>query len=736
MRVVQGLVSGVVLLISVVLGAGTASALTAPEVSKTERAEVRLYASHDTAGPGQSVDLVLHQNLVGNWHTYWINPGDSGLAPTLDWTVPEGVDIDPIQWPRPYRIPIPPFMNYGFKDEAVLISTLTVPDDWPAGRPIQVELRADWLICDDICVPEGQSYSLTIPTAEAPEANARVAALVARGRASHPSEATDLPIGYEVGAETVSFVVASPELASDALEDVYFFPAEWGVVDHAAPQSASVSGGLLRITAPKGDAWRSAEFAPADGAIPGVLTATDRSGGAAVDLALSVRATEGGPLAVAAATPGGSSPGAEARGAGGIAGVLGAAGLAFLGGLILNLMPCVFPVLALKAVSFAGGAGQTAGRHRAEGLAYGAGVLLSFLAVAGVLVALKAAGGAVGWGFQLQEPIVVAVLAYVLFAVGLNLSGVFEVPSRLMGLGGGLADRRGLSGSFFTGVLAVVVASPCTAPFMGAAVGYALTQSLAVTLVVFTGLAVGFALPLVLLSMVPAFARALPRPGVWMERLRQALAFPMYLAAAWLLWVLGKLAGLDALFAAMVGLVLLALAAWAVGTGAPASPMGRRTAGIAAVLAVLGAGAALGPSLASAPGVDGSPDGGAAQRADGALSYDAVRLAELRAEGRPVFVNFTADWCISCKVNERLVLRGAGFETALEATDAAYMVGDWTRRDDEILAVLQRHGRAGVPLYLVYPADGGSPDVLPQLLTEGIVTAALARAASRIADAD
>ncbi|MEL6318678.1 MAG: thioredoxin family protein, partial [Pseudomonadota bacterium] len=416
----------------------------------------------------------------------------------------------------------------------------------------------------------------------------------------------------------------------------------------------------------------------------------------------------------------------------GAAGVALAALFAFAGGLILNLMPCVFPVLALKAVSLAKHGDADPRERTAQGLAYGAGVLASFLAFAAALLALKAAGASVGWGFQLQSPLVVAALAYILFAVGLNLSGVFEMPSSYAGVGGSLAARDGATGSFFTGVLAAVVASPCTAPFMGAALGYALTQSPATTIAVFAALALGFAAPIMLLSASPALARMLPKPGAWMERFRQALAFPMYAAAAWLLWVLGGQVGVDALFAALIGLVLVALAAWALGVGKPASVAGRRVAGAVAVAALIGALFALTPAIED----DGAAPARAAQSAaDGGTGapsqpYSPDGLAALQAEGRPVFLNVTADWCISCKVNERLVLGGESFRSALEGADAVYVKGDWTRRDDEITALLERFGRVGVPLYVVYPADGSAPEVLPQILTGDIVQGAL-RAAAR-----
>ncbi len=708
----RGLSAGLAGLLA--LAAGGAAALTAPEVSRTERAEVRLVADHRTAAPGTTVRLGLHQDLAPGWHTYWENPGDSGLAPTIAWTLPEGVEIGPIQWPAPKRMPYGPMVNYGYSDEAVLLSELTVPEGWEAGRPIPIRAEAQWLICADICVPEQASFTLTLPTGPAAEIALDTAAIVARGQASLPHPAAEIRATLEAREDAVLLSVTGPEFASPTLTDLYFFPAEWGLVDHAKPQERLANADGLVLRMPPGLAYDPS----ATGPVRGVLRATDTGGGGAVEIALALEAGRG-PVAL--------GTGSEAAG---LSAVLAAAGLALLGGLVLNLMPCVFPVLALKALGLARHAGAAAAERRAEGLAYGAGVVVSFGAVAAALLALKAGGAEVGWGFHLQEPLVVGALAYLIFLVGLNLSGVFEISGRAAGLGQGLAERGGRSGSFFTGVLAVLVATPCTAPFMGAAIGFALTQSAWVTMTVFAGLAIGFALPLVALSMAPGLARVLPKPGMWMVRLRQALAFPMYLAAAWLVWVFGKLAGLDALFALLLGLVALGLAAWALGAGRPASAPGRRAAGAAALLAILGAGAALAPATAPAP-----TEGPRAAAPHLGAPFSEERLAKLRAEGRPVFVNFTADWCISCKVNERLVFDSPAFAKALKASDAAYLVADWTRRDGAILKVLERYGRAGVPLYLVYPADGGPAEVLPQFLTQGLVAGALTRAAPAISTA-
>jgi thiol:disulfide interchange protein DsbD len=380
---------------------------------------------------------------------------------------------------------------------------------------------------------------------------------------------------------------------------------------------------------------------------------------------------------------------------------------AALGGLILNLMPCVFPVLSLKALGFA--AAEPAERHRHAWL-YGAGGVLSFLLVAGALIALRGAGMAVGWGFQLQSPGFVIGLAYLFVAMGLSLSGLVHFGGRFMNLGNSLASDGGDRGAFFTGALAVVVASPCTAPFMGTALGFALTQPTPVALAVFAALGAGMAAPLVLLGHSALARRLLPRPGAWMQRLQQLLAFPLYATALWLFWVAGRQAGVDTMTAALGGALLLALALWLWSTGG-----WRRGAALLALVAAVAAGSYRGEAPAA-----GSLAGGHA-----AWSEAAVR--EAQAAGTPVFVDFTADWCITCLANERTVLETSTVQSAFAERGVRYLVADWTNRDPVIAGFLARQGRSGIPLYLLYPGrPGAAPVVLPQLLRKGLVLEALA----------
>jgi thiol:disulfide interchange protein DsbD len=386
-------------------------------------------------------------------------------------------------------------------------------------------------------------------------------------------------------------------------------------------------------------------------------------------------------------------------------------GLAFLGGLILNLMPCVFPVLAIKALGLAEAAAR--GRRAGHALTYTAGVLVAFVALGAALIAARDAGAAAGWGFQFASPAFVAGLAWLLFAIGLNLSGVFRVGGGFEGAGQELAARGGGTGSFFTGLLAVVVATPCTAPFMAAAIAGGLAAPPAAAIGVFLALGLGLAAPYAALATVPGLVRALPRPGRWMEVLRQVLAFPMYGAAAWLVWVLSEEAGPVGVLAAVTGLVLLGFAAWALGAAQAASGRGSRRVGMAAAAA---GGVGLVALLATLAG-NPLPIGPTAAIGAGAEPFSAGRLAALRAEGRPVFVDMTAAWCVTCLINERLAIDAASVRREFDALRVAYLKGDWTRQDPAITDFLRAHGRDGVPLYVYFPAGGADPVVLPQILT-------------------
>lgn len=448
------------------------------------------------------------------------------------------------------------------------------------------------------------------------------------------------------------------------------------------------------------------------GASPNATSPASDSGAGLAPAAVSTDA----PREVARTTP----PADVLRKAGKSTSVWVALLLALAGGLVLNLMPCVLPVLSLKALSLAD-SGRGGGHARASALWYTAGVLLSFIAIGAIALALRAAGQALGWGFQLQQPLVIGALVYLMFAVGLSLSGVFALGHRFAGAGHELTARSGPAGDFFTGVLAVVIASPCTAPFMGAALAFAFTASTPVALLVFAFLGLGLALPFLLIGFVPGLAQRLPKPGAWMETLKHFLAFPMYLTAVWLLWVLGKQRGVDAIGLALVGLVLLALGLWWYQRlRLQAAPL-RRTLAVLLLLASVA-------PLVLVHRLQRETTGPVASAAEGVVPYSAAKLAALRAEGRVVFVDMTADWCVTCKANEKAVLGREDFRASMRHADAVFMQGDWTNVDPAITEFLEAHHAVGVPLYVVFPSDGGEGEVLPTVLTQELVAKALARA--------
>jgi thiol:disulfide interchange protein DsbD len=683
----------------------------------TERIEAELVSMSAWATPGSTLMLAVRQDIEPGWHTYWRNPGDSGGATTLDWRLPAGFTAGDIVWPLPERQRLGELMNYGYSGVVYLPVPVQVPADAAPGSRQTFSVTALFLVCSaEMCVPDELELSLALPVATGAATDTEHAGPIRQVMETSPRPAP-ISARITVGEDGRPVLTASgTEL--EGVTRAWFFPFEGGVLDHAAEQTGTrgPDGVALTLTAGRG-------FGPTARPLAGVLD-TDRG-------AFEITAQPGETLP---GTSGGGTliPDAETTGGGASVGVLAALGLALIGGLILNLMPCVFPVLAMKAASLAATA-HDAPRARRDGLAFLAGVLVAFVALGGALLALRAAGQAVGWGFQLQSPGVMAGLTLLMLAVGLNLSGVFHVGAGLQAAAGSgpLSRLPGGVGAFFTGVLAVVVAAPCTAPFMAFALGAALVMPWPLALLVFAMLGLGLALPYVAVSFSPALLRRLPRPGPWMERLKGLLAFPMYGTALWLAWVFSRQAGAEALALLFAAALLVAFGLWLAGLNQSARAEGRPAvlSAVAATLALLGGfGLAGTATMLPAPAAG---DVGASATALPSQPWSAEAVAAAQSGGRPVLVNFTADWCVTCKINERAALSSGRVATALEAAHAVYLVGDWTRRDDVIAAELARHGRSGVPLYLLYPAGGGEPRILPQLLTEGTIVRALQETSAR-----
>ena len=692
----------------------------------------RLISETRGIAPGAPFWVALEFNIKPGWHTYWRNPGDSGKATTLSWSLPPGFSAGPIAWTTPHRFELPPLVNYGFADHAMHLVRVEPPATLQPGSRVELRAAASWLVCADVCIPENAELQLTLPVVASAGIDSANAAAFAAARRELP-QAAPAPTAARLQDGKLLLSLGSPwgERLSHitALE---FFPYDDGAIDYGAPQQLTRGPAGLELAIKAGDS------PGADGAVRGLLVATEQEGGNTVSLPLEISAPLAAPAAGAAGTAGtargsASAPpgphGAPAIGSTTTPGFATLLLLSIAGGLILNLMPCVFPVLSIKAIGLVEQARRHPAAVRAKGLVFAAGVVSSMLALAVVLLALRAGGEQIGWGFQLQSPLFVTLMVYLLLGVGLNLSGVFEVGGSLAGVGDGLTQGDSYRASFFTGVLTTLVATPCTAPFMAAAVGAALTQSAISALAIFAALGFGLSLPYLCLSFAPWLRRALPRPGAWMDTLKQLFAFPMYASAAWLLWVLAQQTP-GGLAVALAGAVLIGLAAWAFQRSRAPGAGARRLATVTALLALVLAialpvqVARTGTATAQSSGARGAAN---AADAEGWKPYDAAEVAALAGAGKPVLVNFTASWCLTCLVNERNAFGDPAVQALFRDKGVTLVKGDWTNRDPAITAALAAFGRAGVPLYVIYNATPGSqePVVLPQLLSAGTVRDAL-----------
>ena len=686
----------------------------AQSVVQTDNVRAELVADVAVLRPGEPFWVGLRQTIRPKWHTYWKNPGESGLPTEISWTLPPGAKADPIVWPAPTLFDISGVINYGFKDEAMLLVRITPPAD--LAGPLKLAAEANWLVCEDVCIPEEGKFELTLPSAaSATPAPPATRALFEQARRAMPTES---PWAARYGVSKAgdpTLVVEAKGLKPETISNVYFFPAEWGPVATMAKQNAVIDANGIRIPLKRGDAK-----AAMPATLMGTLVLTEKTADGSVKQAFDVSAK----VDPAFVTTTASTSLAGATGAENLS-LVQALLFAMLGGLILNLMPCVFPVLAMKAAAFARLAGHDRAEMRRDGLAYTAGVLVSFAAMAAIVIAIRQAAGDVSWGFQFQSPVFSLLIAYLFFVVGLNLSGAFEIGNRLAGVGQGLVSRGGTAGAFFTGVLAVIVATPCTAPFMAAALGFALSQPAPATVAVLLAMGLGLALPFLALSMTPALQRLMPRPGPWMDRLRQFLAFPMYASTVWMIWVLTQQTGADGVLYALGGMVLIAFAIWLLRAGSPAPAGTWIRRGVAAVSVLLALAVTI--KLQDGPATAASASGGqnAGVSFDGWERFSRARMDEAVAAGKPVFVDFTAAWCITCLVNERVALETPAAKKAFEQAGVVKLKGDWTNRDTEITAVLKELGRAGVPLYLFWAPGAAKPKILPQVLTESLVLSEL-----------
>ncbi len=679
------------------LGAMLLPALASAQ-SPAPPVRAQVIAESTSIHPGSPFLVAVNFHIQPGWHIYWKNPGDTGLPTTVQWDLPKGFSAHDLQWPVPRKFVSQGLASYGYEGEVSLLAQIDPPADLAPGN-VPIRAHAGWLACRIECTPGKADLSAFLPVEPGvPAMDGRRAAFFRAARSLMPAPAPGASFSAQSGRGRILLQVDGLSVPSGAT--AYFAPLDTGLLAEGAPQSPQVGATSVSIDmqlAKGADAPR----------VHGVLVVQDKSGARGIDVDTPV-------AGAAAASTQPASPGMQ--------GLLIALALAFVGGLILNLMPCVLPVISLKVLSFVRTSSEGGGSALRHGLLFAAGVLVSFWAIAGLLVALRAGGQLIGWGFQFQSPAVVTITAAVFFLIALNLLDVFELrlPIRMarpVSPGGG-------TGSFLSGLLATAVATPCTAPFMGGALGYALTQPPAVGFGVFTALALGLAAPYVVLSAVPGLVKRVPKPGAWMVTLRQVLAFPMLGAVIWMLYVLETQAGFPALLVLLCSLLLAGLGAWIYGRwgGLDKSFRSRVTAAAFSFILVVGT------TAFAAVRSSATPDPTAVAPAPSSWeSWTPQRLAELQAAGTPVFVDFTARWCLTCQVNEKVALQNPAVQQAFRAAGVATMRADWTDRSDAIARVLASYGRAGVPVYALYSKGSTEPVLLPELLTPAVVLEALKR---------
>jgi thiol:disulfide interchange protein len=654
--------------------------------------------------PGRPFWVILRLRPDKGWHTYWKNPGESGLPTKIRWTLPDGFQAGPFQWPSPERIVAPPVVSYGYEGEVFLLNRIVPPSNLRPGSTVVLNAKADWLECSNICVPDSVKLSLKLPVHSGfPAPNAAETKTFAEARSRLPLENSGWTVTADRTGQGIRVMATAPAWFQGEITEASFFPEDPHLINHSAAEKFQPTKNGFTI-----DLVESSASGPRPSSVKGVLVSASGWRGPGSEKAIEVEA------------PIQAGPGAQA-----FRSLLISIIFSFIGGMILNLMPCVFPVLSLKVLGFVEQVGGDRSESFKHGLIFTWGVLASFWTLAAALISFRAGGRQLGWGFQLQSPFFVMALSGLFFLIGLNLLGVFEVGTSLTQAGGALRGRQGWASSFLSGILATVVATPCTAPFMGSALGFALTQPPAGALAIFTSLGLGMSSPYLVLSGFPSLLAFVPRPGAWMETFKQAMGFLLLATVLWLLWVLGNQTGAAGVIIVLRSLWMFGVAAWIWGRwGNFLQSRGKRILSAHMSLALVIAGSAWAFSaLSAAPASHGET------MSVGEMSwepYSPERVAELRRAGKPVFIDFSASWCLTCQVNERVALNQPAVAKKFKELDVTLLKGDWTSRDEKITQALQSYGRSGVPCYVLYGRDPNAPPtVLPEILTPGIVLKAL-----------
>ena len=643
----------------------------------TGESSINLVTESYQVNPKDTLLVGIEFKLSPGWHTYWKNPGDSGEGATINWNLPLGFKASEILWPGPERIPVDPLMTFGYEDKALLLTKITAPDEFSG--PVNIFAKVNWLTCMHICIPQEGEVDLTL--IKGPKTLNEFSVKLKKIALTVPKK---FPMASRVTEVNEKIFLQLEKEGSINISEAYFFPGEYGLISYVKDQKLE-----------KNDNSFSLELDPAEvrveaNNLKGVLKLKIDETEEFYSLDLPMQGSPSSPILAMS--------------------LLTAIFFAFLGGIILNAMPCVFPILSIKILGFIEQSQGSKERLIQHGLIFSAGVLTTFLAISWILIFLKSSGEAIGWGYQLQSPWVVSLLIYLFVAIGIVFMSNIVLGSSLGNLGALVKNRNDLLSSFFTGVLAVIVASPCTAPFMGPALGLALLQPGLKSIFIFLALGLGFSFPYLMLSMYPQLLSKLPKPGEWMQTFKQIMAFPMWAAALWLTWVLSAQINMQAVFAVLVGALLIALALWLMEKTQSSGQLARR-------ITVL---FSLGLMVFSLWLIPFNQDNESSNLRNEINNFTAQKLSSLRSEKKAIFVNFTADWCITCKVNEAIALDQDSVKKLLDQKDIVYLKADWTRKDHEIASVLATYGRTGVPLYLLFPPVG-DPIILPELLTEDLL---------------
>ena len=679
------------------------SSLIAGNVERSENVEAELVSEVSTIQPGIPVTIALRLKMDDGWHTYWRNGADAGLPTEITWTLPAGFTAGEIQWPYPESIATPPLVSYGYHGEVFLLNEIQVPNNLNVGETITLSARADWLECEDVCIPGGVDLEISLLVVkDNPVFNDKWVEVFSNARSMLPVKDTGWTFTSIENTTSIILQAKAPDWFKGDLGKVNFFPFEFGVIEYNQKQEMSFEDGILTLNIKK----------PSDSdsmPIEGVLVASNGWRGSGSEKAHYINAEKGKLFS-------------EVKKSSGMIDILKYLFFAFLGGIILNLMPCVLPVLSLKILGFVQQASEEKSQAWKHGGMFTFGVLASFWALAGILLILRAGGEQIGWGFQLQEPAFLIILSVFLFIFGLSMFGVFEIGTSLTTIEGKTGTKSGLFGSFLSGITATVVATPCTAPFMGSALGFALTQPAWASMSIFTFLGLGMAFPYVLLASVPALLKFVPKPGRWMESMKQFMGFLLVATVLWLLWVLGLQTGSDMVIVVLGALLLISIASWIYGRWGNIA-MSKRSRSIATLIAVLLLVSSVYASINSLDNIAQKPHAGNSSSSEG-INWEPFSdelVNDLVDSGKPVFIDFTAAWCLSCQVNEKVTFSSSEVQQAIKDLDIITIKADWTSRDEKITNALAQFGRNSVPLYVYFPGENKEPILLPEIITPGIV---------------